>query len=418
MVATLAGAIAFVHACRTPPASHVRESATTEPTADAQPPAAPEAAAPRPATARRASGNVDVRLSDYEGATHVNVAGSSAAPVTIERRGRGVAVRDGREQAEIVLSAAAGQAGIEIGAHTYPGTVRVRARAAGGLEVTNVVDIEDYVAGVLPAEIVAWSAQPEELRAQSIAARSYAIAALDERGTKSKTPYLFDDARDQAYGGMLDEHNAKARAVRASVTRAVASTRGVVLMEGERVVDARFHAACGGDTADGRSVFPELDFDCMHSVACAPCRGELPAAREASTASPSTWSWTAPRAALDKLAARWSLGAHVEHIAPAASDAAGRWLAVEISGKASSKRVPFEEFRRALGESNLASSRIVRMQPRAGETIEDGVLFEGRGRGHGVGLCQVGMRGYARAGWNAEKILAHYYPGARLVDFE
>jgi stage II sporulation protein D len=120
---------------------------------------------------------------------------------------------------------------------------------------------------------------------------------------------------------------------------------------------------------------------------------------------------------LDALALRWSLGAHVERLAPSATDAAGRWVTVEIRGAAGSKRVSFEELRRALGEGELASSRIDRTVPAAGDAITDGVRFEGRGRGHGVGLCQIGMRGYARAGWSAEQILAHYYPGAKLVDF-
>ena len=417
--ALLAGAIALLHACHPPLAQRDTGPAPTKAIADAPPASQPETPPPalHRATVRRASGTVDVRLSDFEGATRVTVAGSTPLPVIIERRGGGVALRNGGEQAEIVLSAAPGRPGLELGAHTYPGRIRVRPRAAGGLEVTNVVELEDYVTGVLPAEIVVWSAQSEELRAQSIAARSYAIAALDERGTKTKAPYLFDDARDQAYGGVLAENNAKARDVKTRVTRAVANTRGIVLIEGERVVDARFHAACGGDTTDGRRVFPELDFDCMRPVECAPCRGEMAATREASAGVPATWTWNASRTALDGLAKRWSLGAHVERIAPSASDAAGRWLEVEIRGPAGSKRVAFEDLRRALGEGNLASSRIVRTEPPAGEAITDGVRFEGRGRGHGVGLCQVGMRGYARAGWSAEKILDHYYPGARLVDF-
>jgi stage II sporulation protein D len=41
-------------------------------------------------------------------------------------------------------------------------------------------------------------------------------------------------------------------------------------------------------------------------------------------------------------------------------------------------------------------------------------LFQGKGHGHGVGLCQWGARGMALAGKSALEILHHYYPGAEV----
>ena len=77
----------------------------------------------------------------------------------------------------------------------------------------------------------------------------------------------------------------------------------------------------------------------------------------------------------------------------------------------------FEEVRRALGADKLLSSAIESTVPRPGETIASTLRFEGRGRGHGVGLCQAAARDCAGAGWSAERILAHYYPGARVADW-
>ena len=53
--------------------------------------------------------------------------------------------------------------------------------------------------------------------------------------------------------------------------------------------------------------------------------------------------------------------------------------------------------------------------PRPGRPIgAEGLTVQGRGRGHGVGLCQEALRDLAREGWSAARILRHYYPGARL----
>ena len=63
-----------------------------------------------------------------------------------------------------------------------------------------------------------------------------------------------------------------------------------------------------------------------------------------------------------------------------------------------------------------ASNLVLVTLPRAGEAIESGLMLTGRGRGHGVGLCQNGCHAYALFGWSAAEILAHYYPGSALVD--
>jgi stage II sporulation protein D len=44
-----------------------------------------------------------------------------------------------------------------------------------------------------------------------------------------------------------------------------------------------------------------------------------------------------------------------------------------------------------------------------------GFAFEGRGSGHGAGMCQWGAAGFAREGKSYREILAHYYPGAELT---
>lgn len=372
------------------------------------PPAIP--ARPRE-TVRRASGDVLVRLVNLGGEGKLDVRDATGKLVRLERKGTKLLV-DGvaREEAEL-----SGSGPWKIGERTYPGALLVRVRRDGdGLEVTNRLELERYVAGVVASEVALWSSELETLRAQAIAARSYAVAALDERSLRRSDPYLFSDTRDMAYSGQFTPKNAREKALEKALALALESTRGKVLVEDQRVVDARFHAACGGATANASDVFPEAPFECLRSVPCPACRGELGLPSEAAS---DTWSFTASRSALDSLAARFRVGAHLTGLAPVREDSAGRWLEVELSGSSGAVRARFEEVRRALGADKLPSSRIDGTWPRAGAEIPGGLRFDGRGRGHGVGLCQRAARDCAKAGWPAEKILAHFYPGAKLVDW-
>ena len=367
-------------------------------------------AAPR-RTVRRASGDVQVRLANLASAKSLEIRDAQGASVKIERAGAALAC-DGARKPEVRL---AERGSWSVNGRTYRGTLVVRpGGGASGFEVTNVLELEDYIAGVVASELVLWSASLETLRAQAIAARSYAVSALDDRGARRTDPFLQSDTRDMAYSGAFVPKNEREREIAAKLERAIDSTRGRVLMEGERVVDARFHAACGDQTADARDVSPEARFECLRSVGCPACRNELGLARDAAG---EPWSFTAQRAALDALAQRFHVGARLERLRPVAQDGSGRWLEVELQGPTGSARVRFEEVRRALGADKLLSSAIELTVPRAGEPIASTLRFEGRGRGHGVGLCQAAARDCAKAGWNAERILAHYYPGARVVDW-
>jgi stage II sporulation protein D len=345
---------------------------------------------------------VEVLLSAHTGRDALSVHDARTGELRLERRGERV-LAGGQEREEWLLAPAAGSRGLRLGERSYPGLVRVRPGRQGGLEVRALIDLEDYVAGVLAAELAIWSAPAALLEAQAIAARSYAVAELDHRGRSSARPYLFDDTRDMVYRGEPDAAAAATGRVRAAVER----TRGRVLREGARVLDARFHAACGGRTAEGRSVFPESDFASLQSVECAPCRDDPPA----------EWRTTATRAELDALGRLAGLRPPLARLRPARVDAGGRWLAVQLDGSGGgTAQLPFEAVRRELGPERVASALVTGTWPPPGEPIPGGLALRGRGSGHGVGLCQRGARSYAERGWSAERILAHYYPGAQLAD--
>lgn len=365
------------------------------------------APAPRPATLRRAEGRLAVRLTSLAGRDEIVVHDPALGELLLTRRGELVHAR-GHARGEWLLAPAPGAAGLRVDARTYPGELRVRAGRDGGLEVDNLVDLEDYVAGVVAAELVVWSAPDALLEAQAVASRSWAVAELDHRARAAREPYLRDDTRDQVYAGLALRalEGPEGTAVRARVRAAVERTRGRVLAEAGRVLDARFHASCGGHTARGALVFPESGFASLRAVACAPCR-EAPE---------EPWSTTLAREELARLAERLGAGAPLRALEPVEVDDAGRWLRVALEGAERRVVAPFTEVRAALGVSRLPGSLVLSTWPHPGQPLPGGLLVRGRGRGHGVGLCQRGARLYAERGWSAARILDHYYPGAALVD--
>lgn len=108
-----------------------------------------------------------------------------------------------------------------------------------GLTLINDIPLEDYLKGVVPAEMPSkWN--PEALKAQAIAARSYAVATKTAGKHASKGFDLVDTTADQAYGG--------ASAEKESTTKAVEDTKGIVLVQNKKVLPTYYHASSGGQT--------------------------------------------------------------------------------------------------------------------------------------------------------------------------
>lgn len=112
------------------------------------------------------------------------------------------------------------------------------------LVVINDVPIEEYLLGVVPSEMPSkWNFEAH--KAQTIAARSYAIANLGKR--KHSGYDLKDTPLDQAYGG--------ASAETPQTTKAVMATKGIVLTYGGKVIPAYYHASSGGKTVSSGAVW-------------------------------------------------------------------------------------------------------------------------------------------------------------------
>ena len=134
---------------------------------------------------------------------------------------------------------------VRIGANTYRGATRIVA-TAGRLGAVNIVELEDYLRGVLPREMPSrWGDDaPAALEAQAIAARTYAVTSLHP----DRAYDLESDQRSQVYGGADGED--------VRTTRAVTATSGKILVYDGKPITAFFFSSSGGHTEDGQNVFP------------------------------------------------------------------------------------------------------------------------------------------------------------------
>jgi SpoIID/LytB domain protein len=124
----------------------------------------------------------------------------------------------------------------------YRGAIRLRSTKSG-IDAINETQLDLYLRGVVPVEMPA-SWPVEALRAQAIAARSYAAHRLHP---KTGQWDLYDDGRTQAYRGSLAE--------KATTNAAIADTAGQVLRSGTRIANTLFHSTGGGATEDNENVF-------------------------------------------------------------------------------------------------------------------------------------------------------------------
>lgn len=336
------------------------------------------------------------------------VAGSGSAmpptPITCSGRtwrfGNLTAVGD---QVDLVPT---GESRVRHGNTSYRGKMRLR-QAGNGLMLVNEVDLESYLAGVLTKELYpTW--EPEAYRALAITARTFAIYNMTVTG-RGQEYDLGDDQGSQVYGGLTGESG--------KAWTAVNATRGMVLACGEsgqeKVFLAQYSACCGGRVngayviRNAPQVQPLMGGQvCNNCVACTKYRWPAVAVAKNDIFRAVSTAYPAAAAELRNVAS----------IRVAEQTPYGRavWLDVyDTLGK--SMRLRAEDLRLALLRTGAPNTRSIYSMNC--DLVDQGksILFtNGRGFGHGVGLCQWGTQGKAEAGWKAEEILSAYYPGAKL----
>lgn len=322
-----------------------------------------------------------------------------------------------------------------IGTRLYLGALEIRI-GDNGLEVLNEVKREDYIAGVVGGESV--RAFPlGALKAQAVAARTY---ALSQRGNRPDGVDVVDTVADQVYVGVRQNWP--------ELRQAVEETAGIIATYHDDPIVAYFSADCGGETrtntAAGLSTH-ELPY--LKPVVDAPKGGV-----EYCAASPKhTWTQaltqadilpklnektTTPMASIDAI--RFTRvysdgrvgevqieGKPVQPVPEPAAVAPDLEEAGKGDGPEAVTEPPIEppattpqavkvtltgfDFRKIVG-TNVLRSQIMTIS----QSPDGSWVFAGKGYGHGVGLCQWGACGMARAGIGFDAILKHYYTGIDL----
>ena len=247
-----------------------------------------------------------------------------------------------------------------------------------GLQLINVIPLEDYLAAVLGSEMPV-SFPLEALKAQAVAARTYALQKkLEAYGSAF---HMGSSVLHQVYGG-VDREDPRTRA-------AVEATRGEVLTYELAPIEAYFHASCGGRTESGQDAL-QRDLPYLQPVDC-PC-GSCPRAAGA------------PRS--PRGAARRALRHSAEGLRVTARTATGRVSRVATAGGAA---LDAAQLRQRLGytRSRAWTSRW--------SARRSGYRFTGRGYGHGAGLCQWGAKVLADEGRAYREILSPLLPGRRAA---
>jgi stage II sporulation protein D len=355
-------------------------------------------------------------LTDRDGALLVR--GTREAVWRVERDGRRVrAVRpDGVGTVWVeapLLARPMNGALLSIGGTPYRGDLALYASDTGVL-VVNVVKIDDYLRGVVPLEIGTRSdADSAAVQAQAVTARSYAYVHLTTEPAR-----VFDvtaGVLDQVYGGVAAETPV--------ASEAVESTRTLVLRFAGRVVNAPYHSTCGGSTATASEIWRSNDEPYLQRVS-----DRIPGSDRFYCDLSPRFRWTKSldgstlNAALAQYLATYTSvpGRNpgiARDVTVGSRTPSGRIGTITITTDRGNFVVRGNDTRfvlRAPGGELLNSTYFsIETTPASNGTLAR-LTLHGMGYGHGVGMCQWGAIGRARAGQDYRTILRTYYPGTTV----
>ena len=271
----------------------------------------------------------------------------------------------------------------------YRGSIELRPMK-GGILAVNVVDVEDYLYGVIPAEMLP-NSPLEALKAQAVASRTFALYRKLKGG--SNLYDLDSTIISQVYGGSGYED------IRANV--AVDETKGLVMTYDGDPIPAYFHANSGGHTEDLKYVWGGESPPFLRSAA------------DPFGVDGSRYEWKA------RLSLEWIR----EMLETSGLDFGGALQRIEVANVSPSNRVTRikivydggeivihgNRFRLALDPLFTIKSTMFTLKQ-----IDGMVEFVGHGSGHGVGLSQESAKVMAEKGLSYRLILSYFYPGVEF----
>jgi stage II sporulation protein D len=293
--------------------------------------------------------------------------------------------------------------------NAYRGRLKLIINPSGdSFDAVNIVPLEPYLAGVVGAEMPSYW-EPEALRAQAVAARTYCLYIKRHFGGK-RTWDVRKTQANQVYLGLAGEA--------AQVWEAVNKTFGRVLVCNHRdgtedLFPAYYSSSCGGHTENSRHVFGDT-FEPLSGRRCPYCKD---------VAKPRYFFWPAARYSKAYVTARLlqkypSLGklgeiTDIIPVRPSNYEGFSRLTSVKLLGSTGeSEFLRAEDLRLTIDPTGRKLRSTVF---KVANTRNEWAFLSGRGYGHGVGMCQCGAQAMAREGKTATEILLFYYPGSEIV---
>jgi stage II sporulation protein D len=299
---------------------------------------------------------------------------------------------------------------LSVASHAYHGHFRFIPIAAGRFDVVNELDMENYIKGVLRSELFPnW--HEEAYKAQAIVARTYALYESRTDGASRRFD-VYNDQRSQVYGGISAETSRSRDATDA--------TTGIVVAYGgpghEVIFKSYFSSCCGGISQSSNDAFGDPNTPPLGDQNRGNCCSESPKFR---------WgTLSIKKAELTRRMRAWRVAKAqpLKDMGPvigfeiAATNRFGRPVRFNVTdarGYRYSMRA--EELREAV---NNDAGPGVKVFSSFFKPLDQGdsILFtDGRGYGHGAGMCQWCAEHQATQGWNDESIVISAFPGAKLI---
>ena len=290
---------------------------------------------------------------------------------------------------------------VKINGKRYRSKIQISS-SGNSVDIINVVNLEDYVKGVLAKEMPLGKNEEnmEALKALAVCVRTYAAQKMKD----GKIYFdLYADTRDQVYGGVDAESPLS--------NKAAEETKNLILKYNGSQSIIFFHSTCGGQTESSQNVFTNESIPYLISIK----DGSEPYCK----ISPRfEWTETYSKEIIISRLKSYSLldnqNYSLEDISIISRFNSGRVDELEIivvseSGEDKSIIIKGNEIRNILRTEdgkNILWSTLFDLILKS-----NSVVLTGKGFGHGVGLCQWGAIALSRNGWNYEDILNHYFPG-------
>jgi stage II sporulation protein D len=320
---------------------------------------------------------------------------SSNARMKISNSKTGAVLYDGKgkemffqpEQINEIILIESWESPLSVDKELYRGSIELH-NILGKINVINVLKIYEYLYGVVPCEIVStW--EMEALKAQAVAARTYTYHNLTG---KQHSVYDLDATTNfQVYKGIAVEKE--------TTSRAVDETSGKIAVYNGKPVIAFFHSTCGGRTIDDKYVWNGDGQDYLKSVSCSFCK-ESP-----------YYNWEEKITLYEireSLKNKYGAVGGITGVSFQRKDT--RVVSAVIRHKNGIIKLSGNELRMLFPEKKIKSMYFTAKQ------TKDGLLLNGHGWGHGVGMCQWGAKGMAGKGANYKEILKYYYKGISIVE--